>query len=180
MIEKNGSESQKKDLNQAFLEDTEEPADVKSPSDYTYCACYGSFIAEIDEPEIDLCMVATVKAHGDIKTLNLDSDCACPACLGHINQCPECNGIYLVSGVIEGSMYAEEAEEKYDVADDDQCGPYLSHKTEAIDPKIEAIIKATQAWSLKTMDEEEPMVATLRPLKKLTVSQATIISTCWR
>lgn len=185
IIEKSGSQSQKKDLNQAFLEDTEEPADVKSPSDYTYCACYGSFIAEIDEPEIDLYMLATVKAHGDIKTLNLDSDCACPACLGHINQCPECNGIYLVLGITEGYMYEEAEEavesEKYDVADDDdQCGPYLSHKTEAIDPKIEAIMKATQAWSLKTMDEEEPMVATMRPLKKLTVSQATIISTCWR
>jgi hypothetical protein len=121
-----------KNLNQGFFEDTEEPTEkVKESSDYTYCTCYGSFKADIDEPEIDLCMVATVKAHGDIKTLNLDSNCACPACLGHINMCPECNGIYLVSGITEDYYQADEDISK-----------------EEIDPMIEAVIKATQVWSL--------------------------------
>ena len=159
-----------------------------STNTYDYCRCYGSFIAEIDEPEIDLCMIATVRAHGDIKHLSLDDHCECPACLGHINECFECGGIYLVSGTMDD--YEREAEDDMipdseSLSDwDERYNHHRYDKTpekEAIDPKIEAIMKATREWSIKTMDEDEPTIGRMpkSASKPMSMAQAIIISNCF-
>jgi len=52
---------------------------------------------------------------------------------------------------------------------------------EAIDPKIEAIMKATREWSIKTMDEDEPTIGRMpkSASKPMSMAQAIIISNCF-
>ena len=154
---------------------------------YEYCHCYGSFIAEVDQPNIDSLVILAQQIHGDIEAIVPEDDCPCPVCIGQLQQCYDCDGLYLMIDEDETHEMEEYEEEELrdspiDFAhDEDDCQfggcsyCYNCRGKEVKEELDEAMIK-------KLFEEEEDEVATLpkSAFKPLSMAQALIISSCCR
>lgn len=105
-------------LNNAFLQEaitttvaatTAATAAIRT---YEYCQCYGTFVAEVDQPDIDALVVLAQQFHETTEAIIQDDSCGCPVCVGHLGQCEECDGLYLVKDEDETEKYDEYEEDR--------------------------------------------------------------------
>jgi hypothetical protein len=74
-----------------------DPANSSSVvGEYDYCRCYGTFVAEVDQPEIDALMAAAQEIHRHTDAILPEDDCPCPLHTGELNQCSDCGGAFLI------------------------------------------------------------------------------------
>jgi hypothetical protein len=78
---------------------------------YEYCQCYGTFVAEVDQPDIDASVVVAQQFHETTEAIVQSDSCGCPVCVGHLGQCEECDGLYLVKDEDETEEYDEYEED---------------------------------------------------------------------
>ena len=78
---------------------------------YEYCQCYGTFVAAVDEPEIDALVIRAQDFHETTEAIVQSVHCSCPVCVGHLGPCDECDGLYLVKDEVETEEYDEYEED---------------------------------------------------------------------
>jgi len=108
-------------LNEAFIQETTTTAvtavagagtAVASARPYEYCQCYGTFVAEVDKPDIDALVTIAQQFHETIEAIVRADSCGCPVCVGNLEQCEECDGLFLVKDEVETAEYDEYEEEE--------------------------------------------------------------------
>ena len=78
---------------------------------YEYCQCYGTFVPALDKPDIDALVVIAQDFHETTEAIVQSDSCGCPVCTGHLGQCDECDGLYLVKDEVETEEYDEYEED---------------------------------------------------------------------
>ena len=105
-------------LNEAFIQETATATatatatETASVRPYEYCQCYGTFVADLDKPDIDSLIYLAQEIHGPTESIIPEEYCPCPVCVGHLGQCEECDGLHLVKDEDETEEYDEYEEEE--------------------------------------------------------------------
>jgi len=105
-------------LNEAFIQETTTTVAgtavatvTASVRTYGYCECYGTFVPALDKPDIDELVVIAQDFHETAEAIVQSDHCSCPVCVGHLGQCDECDGLYLVKDEDETEEYDEYEED---------------------------------------------------------------------
>ena len=112
---------------------------------YEYCQCYGTFVPEVNQPVIDALVVVAQQFHETTEAIVQSDSCGCPVCVGHLGQCEECDGLYLVKDEDETEEYDEYEEEELRgspiefIPDEDSDEPPSHPKTRSLFMDLEEI-----------------------------------------
>jgi len=101
-------------LNEAFIQETTTVTAIGTASvrTYEYCQCYGTFVADLDKPDIDALVTIAQQFHQTTEAIVQADSCGCPVCVGNLEQCEECDGLYLVKNDDTTEEYDEYEEEE--------------------------------------------------------------------
>ena len=119
----------------------------------------------MDKPDIDALVTIAQQFHETIEAIVRADSCGCPVCVGNLEQCEECDGLFLVKDEVETAEYDEYEEEELrgspieflDEAEDDHAG---SPTTKKLFMDLESehqapIPTATSGARLQKLDLEE-------------------------
>jgi hypothetical protein len=66
----------------------------------------------MDKPDIDALVTIAQQFHETIEAIVRADSCGCPVCVGNLEQCEECDGLFLVKDEVETAEYDEYEEEE--------------------------------------------------------------------